>query len=96
MLAWSASVRQQAVHDVLASQRSLDFTPALGRIAAATIVLHGELDRARSVREARALVSGIPGARLRLVRAGHTPVYEAPDQAAAAVRELLRPPAPDG
>jgi pimeloyl-ACP methyl ester carboxylesterase len=90
MLAWSTSVRQQAVHDVLASQRSLDPTPALGRIAAPTIVLHGELDRARSVAEAPELAAGIPGARLRLVTAGHTPVHEAPDEAAAAVRDLLR------
>lgn len=89
MLAWSGTVRQEAVHEVLASQRSLDFTAALGRIAAPTIVLHGELDRARSVAEARELAVGIPSARLRLVTAGHTPVYEASEEAAAAVRELL-------
>ncbi|MCU1668896.1 MAG: alpha/beta hydrolase [Blastococcus sp.] len=90
MLAWATTVRQQAVYDVLASQRSLDFTAVLGRIAAPTVVLHGELDRARSVAEAYELAAGIPHAQLRLVTAGHTPVYETPEEAASAVRELLR------
>jgi hypothetical protein len=86
MLESSTTVRQQAVHDVLASQRSLDFTSTLNRIAAPTVVLHDELDRARSVVEARELAFGIPGAHLRLVTPGHTQVYKA----AADVRELLR------
>ena len=89
MLHWSAGVRQQAVHDVLTSQRTSDLTGALGRIAVPTVVLHGELDQARPVADARALAAAIPGARLRLVNAGHTPVYEAPHAAADAVRELL-------
>jgi pimeloyl-ACP methyl ester carboxylesterase len=54
MLVWSGTVRQEAVREVLASQRSLDFTAVLGRIAAPTIVLHGELDRALRRRGPRA------------------------------------------
>jgi pimeloyl-ACP methyl ester carboxylesterase len=90
MLAWSATVHQQAVYDVLASQHDLDLTPQLGEIAVPTIVLHGTRDRARSVAAARELAVAIPGAQLRLVPAGHTPVYETPEAAASAVADLLQ------
>jgi pimeloyl-ACP methyl ester carboxylesterase len=89
-LAWAAAVDQQAVYDVLASQRDLDLTAELGRLTQPTVVVHGQHDRARPPGQGRELAASLPDAEFRLVEeAGHTPVYETPDAVAAAVRDVL-------
>lgn len=87
LLAYAARVPMAAALDVLRSQRDLDLTPRLRELRCPVTIVHGVLDRARTVEGARELAAAIPGARLRLVDTGHTPVYEAPDVVAA---EILR------
>jgi pimeloyl-ACP methyl ester carboxylesterase len=89
-LAWAAAVEQQAVYDVLASQRDLDLTGELNQLTQPVIVVHGQHDRARSPAQGRELTASLPDAEFRLVaEAGHTPVYETPEVVAAAVRDVL-------
>ncbi|MFB9840221.1 alpha/beta fold hydrolase, partial [Actinoallomurus acaciae] len=52
-------------------------------------VLHGRRDPTRTPDQARELAAAIPGARLRLLDTGHTPVYEDPDGVAAELLALL-------
>ncbi|HEX2412902.1 MAG TPA: alpha/beta fold hydrolase [Solirubrobacteraceae bacterium] len=63
-----------------------DTCSLLGRIAAPTLVLHGERDQLVPVRNARALAERIPDAELAVVRgAGHAYALERPEEA----RDLL-------
>jgi pimeloyl-ACP methyl ester carboxylesterase len=89
-LAWAAAVSPQAAYDVLASQRDLDLTGELGGVTQPAIVIHGRYDRARPPEQGRELAAGLPNAEFRLLETGHTPVYEAPAAAAAALRDVLR------
>ncbi len=62
------------------------------RIAAPTIVVHGELDRYAPIVNGEAIAELIPGARLeRLIGVGHLVPYEAPDRLAELVLELCVP-----
>jgi len=88
-LAWAAPLSQQAVYDVLASQRDLDLTPSLAGITKPVIVLHGRHDRARHPDQGRELAAALPSAEFRLLDTGHTPVYEDPSAVADAVRDVL-------
>jgi 3-oxoadipate enol-lactonase len=88
-LAWAAPLSQQAVYDVLASQRDLDLTPGLAGITQPAIVLHGRHDRARDPDQGRQLAAALPNAEFRLLDTGHTPVYEDPGAVADAVRSVL-------
>lgn len=89
-LAWAAAVDQQAVYDVLASQRDLDLTSELTTITQPTVVVHGQHDRARPPEQGRELAASLPDAEFRLIEnAGHTPVYETPGVVAGAVRDVL-------
>jgi pimeloyl-ACP methyl ester carboxylesterase len=88
-LTWAAGLSQQAVYDVLASQRDLDLTSNLAGIGSPAIVVHGRHDPARTPQQGRELAQCLPDAEFRLVDAGHTPVYEAPVAVAAAVRHVL-------
>jgi pimeloyl-ACP methyl ester carboxylesterase len=88
-LAWAAPLRQQAVYDVLASQRDLDLTGRLADIGQPAVVVHGRHDRARPAGQGQELARSLPNAEFRLVEAGHTPVYEVPGAVADAVRSLL-------
>jgi 3-oxoadipate enol-lactonase len=89
-LAWAADLDRQAVYDVLASQRSLDLTGDLVKVAQPAVVVHGRYDRARPPEQGRELAASLPDAEFRLVEAaGHTPVYETPEVVAAAVRDVL-------
>ena len=88
-LQWAASLRQEAVYDVLASQRDLDLTGRLVAVRQPVIVVHGRHDRARPPRQGLELARSLPNAEFRLVEAGHTPVYETPGAVADAVRVLL-------
>ena len=62
----------------------------LHRIAAPTLVLWGEADRANPVVYAEEWQRRIKGAALRLLPGGHMAIHEAPDVAAAAIAEFLR------
>lgn len=86
LLAYAAGVPKQAALAVLRSQRDLDLTPRLTELRCPVTIVHGVLDQARTVDGAHELAADIPGARLRLVDTGHTPVYEAPD---AVAEEIL-------
>jgi 3-oxoadipate enol-lactonase len=88
-LAWAAPLSQQAVHDVLASQRALDLTSDLAGITQPAVVLHGRHDRARHPDQGRELAAALPNAEFRLLDTGHTPIYEDPGAVAVAVRDLL-------
>jgi pimeloyl-ACP methyl ester carboxylesterase len=88
-LTWAAALSQQAVFDVLASQRDLDLTAGLAGLGVPAVVVHGRYDRARSPQQGRELAGQLPDAEFRLVDAGHTPIYETPDAVAAAVRHVL-------
>jgi len=89
-LAWAAAVDQQAVYDVLASQRDLDLTSELRNITQPAVVVHGQHDRARPPEQGRELAASLPDAEFRLIEnAGHTPVYETPEVVAGAVRDVL-------
>jgi 3-oxoadipate enol-lactonase len=88
-LEWAAPLRQQAVYDILASQRDLDLTSQLAGITQPAVVLHGRHDRARDPAQGRELAEGLPNAEFRLLETGHTPVYEDPGAVADAVRDVL-------
>ncbi|HEX3790763.1 MAG TPA: alpha/beta hydrolase [Pseudonocardiaceae bacterium] len=89
LLAYAAGVPQQAALDALHSQRELDLTPRLTELGCPVTVLHGRLDQTRTPAQARELADAIPGARLRLLDTGHTPVHEDPDAVAAELLLLL-------
>ncbi|MFD1049919.1 alpha/beta fold hydrolase [Kibdelosporangium lantanae] len=78
-----------AALEVLSSQRALDLAPRLAEIRCPVTVVHGVEDKVRSRLNAQDLADGIPGARLRFVSTGHTPVYEDPDVVAEEVRALI-------
>lgn len=89
LLGYAATVPLAAALDVLGSQRALDLTPRLAAFDLPVTVIHGRRDPTRTVAQARELAEAIPGARLRLLDTGHTPVYEAPAAVAEEVRALL-------
>jgi 3-oxoadipate enol-lactonase/4-carboxymuconolactone decarboxylase len=70
--------------------RATDLRAECAKVAAPTLVLAGELDAAVPLASARALCDSIAGARLEIVAgAGHLPVFDSPDAAAARVLEFL-------
>ncbi|GAA4402800.1 alpha/beta fold hydrolase [Tsukamurella soli] len=89
-LAWAAAVDRQAALEVLTSQAALDLRPGLGAIDVPVELVHGVHDRARRVEDARELAAAIQGAELTLLPVGHSPMYEAPAEVAAAVRRLTQ------
>ena len=66
-----------------------DLTTTLPGVGCPAAVVHGVHDRARSVAEAEELAALLPAATLSWADCGHTPVYEAPDVVAGAVRDVL-------
>jgi pimeloyl-ACP methyl ester carboxylesterase len=88
-LEWAAPLSQQAVYDVLASQRDLDLTSQLAGITQPAVVVHGRHDRARDPDQGRELAAALPSAQFRLLETGHTPVYEDPGSVADAVLDVL-------
>lgn len=78
---YPSRLRQQAVIDVLQSQRQIDFVPLLPQLAGKRIaVVHGKHDQARTIDHARELAEGIPGATLHVFDTGHTSCAEDPDR----------------
>jgi pimeloyl-ACP methyl ester carboxylesterase len=88
-LDYAGGVDQRAALEVLESQRAVNFDNRLGEIHCPTVVVHGTEDSTRSVAQAEQFASAMPGARLRLLRCGHSPMFEEPDAVAAIVRPLL-------
>jgi 3-oxoadipate enol-lactonase len=68
----------------------LDFSKDLGRIAAPTLVIAGELDAGTPPAMSEAIARGIPGARLVVIPgAAHLAAVEMPQRFDAAVRDFL-------
>jgi pimeloyl-ACP methyl ester carboxylesterase len=87
-LDYAATVPHQAALQVLRSQRSTDFEPRLGELDCAVAIIHGTLDPTRTVDQARSFAADIPRAALHLLPAGHSPMYELPDEFAAILRDF--------
>jgi 3-oxoadipate enol-lactonase len=88
MLAYAARVRRRAVVEVLSSQRDTDFLPRLPEIRCPTLVIHGSADGVRPLQHAEELAQGISNARLEILEAGHSPMYECPSEVARLVLHL--------
>lgn len=70
--------------------RELEYTAALARVAAPTLVIAGDLDQGTPVAMAQALAKGVPGARLAIIPgASHLSVVEKPAEFAALVSGFL-------
>lgn len=65
----------------------------LGAIAVPTLIIQGRHDRARTPEHGAQMRDRIPGARLEIVDAGHTPQLEAPDAFREVALPFLRAPA---
>ena len=78
LLAYATSAPPSAAIEVLRSQRNTDFRPLLGGILSPTLVVHGEHDQARTPTHAEELAGGLKDATLRVVDAGHSPMFESP------------------
>ncbi|NNC14041.1 alpha/beta hydrolase [Planctomonas sp. JC2975] len=90
LLAYAGRVSPTAVIEVLRSQRDLDFAEHLTDLAVPTLVLHGSDDPVRTINQAQAFSRALPDAVLQIIDSGHTPVFEAPHETAAAIRSFLR------
>jgi DNA-binding CsgD family transcriptional regulator len=76
--------------DLLALSYALDIGAYLPRIAAPTLVLHREDDRAAPLAQARALAAGIPGSRLEVLPGrSHLPYIGDAHAVVAAIRRFL-------
>lgn len=89
LLRYAERVDPRAAEEVLTSQRDLDLVDRLVELDLPVAVVHGVLDPTRTVAQAEAFAAGIPGARLRLVDCGHSPVFERPADVAEVVRALI-------
>nr|WP_281430539.1 alpha/beta hydrolase [Salinicola acroporae] len=79
----------ERAHRAMTSLRGLDLASRLGDIRCPTLILHGIRDPARSLRHARELATGIAGARLKTLDAGHTPMLERPEAVASCLDGFL-------
>jgi pimeloyl-ACP methyl ester carboxylesterase len=70
-----------------------DLRTELGRVQAPTLIAWGERDRLVPARLAGEWLSALPDARLVQLDAGHVPMWDAPDELAAAVLDFLEEPA---
>ncbi|MFZ3598821.1 alpha/beta fold hydrolase [Streptomyces sp. BH104] len=88
LLDYALKAPLDAALEVLRSQQAADLTPELPSLRMPVSVVHGRFDPVRSVEAAQDMAAAIPGARLHLVEAGHSPMYETPAAVVAAVEEL--------
>lgn len=89
VIRYARAGRREVVLEVLTSQHVLDLEPELAAVTLPVQVVHGRHDRARSLDDARRLLTGLPDAELVVLDTGHTPMAEDPEGFAAAVRRLL-------
>lgn len=88
------SAPSPTARDILAMCYEVDITDALPRIAAPTLVLHRDRDRAAPLDQGRQLAAGIPGARFELLSGqAHVPYVGDVDAFARPVRRFLGLPA---
>lgn len=96
LLAWLEETigrhdREALTRAIRAVFRRAPILERLAAIAAPTLVLCGEEDRATPVEKSRRLAAAIPGARLELVpEAGHLSAIEVPETIAARVSSFLQ------
>jgi pimeloyl-ACP methyl ester carboxylesterase len=86
---YALSTGPERAYRAMTSLRRLDLTGRLGDVRCPALVVHGKRDPARSLQHARALTSGIAGARLEILDAGHTPMLESPEALAACLDDFL-------
>ncbi len=86
---FAASVPLEAMASAAESLRSIDLNDELARITVPTLVIQGRYDQRRGTAHARALVDGIPGARLIELSSGHTPMVDTPDRFSEALSNYL-------
>ncbi len=86
---YALSTGPERAYHAMTSLRRLDLTGRLRDIRCPTLVVHGKRDPARSLQHARGLTSGIAGARLEILDAGHTPMLEHPETLAACLDDFL-------
>lgn len=89
LMSYATTAPVSAAVEVLRSQRDTDFTPTLSHITCPTLIVHGKHDRARTLAHAEALSAGLKDATLRVVDAGHSPMFERPGMVARAIRAWL-------
>lgn len=85
LLAYATSAPVSAAIEVLRSQRETDFRPLLGGIRCPALIVHGEHDRVRTLTHAEELAGGLRDVTLRVVDAGHSPMFERPGVVAHAI-----------
>jgi pimeloyl-ACP methyl ester carboxylesterase/DNA-binding CsgD family transcriptional regulator len=84
----------QTAAELLALCYRVDVTDSLAKVAAPTLVVHREHDRAAPVDQARLIAAGIAGAQLRILPGrSHLPYIGDVDALLAVIREFLRLPA---
>lgn len=88
LMRYGETISAETRVEPLMSQRELDLTKRLCEIHCPTVIAHGKLDTIRTLEHAEQLTEGIPGARLILLDAGHSPMYEDPEGYSAALAEL--------
>lgn len=77
---------------VLRNAFETDLRPDLAKITAATLVVRGDLDAARTQAHVDEILAGIPNARaVEIPQGGHSPQVDSPEAFNAAIRDFLLP-----
>lgn len=87
---YGRSIPLVAALEALRSQHVIDLEPELASLRMPVSVVHGRFDPVRSVNVAENMAEGAPDSSLRIVEAGHSPMYEVPDAVADVLDELAR------
>ena len=66
-----------------------DISHRLGEIHVPTLVIHGTEDVAIPVERAERIASGVPGARLETIRAGHQSNVDSPEETSRLIHDFL-------
>jgi pimeloyl-ACP methyl ester carboxylesterase len=66
-----------------------DISHRLGEIGVPTLVIHGTEDVAIPIDRAERIASGVPGARLATIRAGHQSNVDSPEETSRLIRDFL-------
>ncbi|GAB3693230.1 alpha/beta fold hydrolase [Saccharopolyspora tripterygii] len=85
---YGRSVPLAAALEALRSQHAVDLEPELSSLRMPVSIVHGRFDPVRTVDVAEGMAEAAPDSTLRIVEAGHSPMYEVPDAVADALDEL--------